>query len=61
MGWKETDDDDEQYEITEADVREFENLRRQLQVRHLVSFDSTCIVVMIATRCLEKDNRLLLH
>jgi hypothetical protein len=32
MGWKDTDEEDEHYEITEADVLEFENLRRQLQV-----------------------------
>ena len=37
MGWKEVDDEDEQYEITEADVREFENLRRQFQVWFVVA------------------------
>lgn len=32
MGWKDTDEEDEHYEITEADVIEFQNRCRQLQV-----------------------------
>lgn len=32
MGWKEQDEDEDGYEITEDDVREFENLCRQLKI-----------------------------
>ena len=40
MGWKDTDEEDEHYEITEADVLEFENLRRQFQViKHFVQLN----------------------
>jgi len=32
MGWTETDDDNNGYEITEDDVREFEDLCRQMKL-----------------------------
>ena len=32
MGWTEVDDDNNRYEITEDDVREFENLCRQMKL-----------------------------
>jgi hypothetical protein len=41
MGWKEPADDDDGYEITEDDVREFENLRHQLKNNKLNSPLST--------------------
>ena len=40
MGWTETGDDNDSYEITEDDVREFENLCRQMKhnkVRWIIS------------------------
>jgi len=41
MGWQENDDDNSGYEITEDDVREFEDLCRQMKL------NKVSIVVML--------------
>jgi len=57
MGWKENDDDNSGYEITEDDVREFEDLCRQMKLNKVsIVVMLFCQVTLLVINC-----RILLH